>query len=164
MGKPYCQVASNPSKTSLSRAWDIRCHYKNTRETTRALKGMKLKDAKRYLREVIAKRRCIPYRRHNGGVPRQRQAAEFGFTQGRWPRKSVVACRTLLKNAEANAESKGLDTKTLHISHIMTQKAQKQRRRTYRAHGRINPYMSSPCHIELILTSKEAPVKPPAKE
>jgi len=24
-----------------------------------------------------------------------------------------------------------------------------------RAHGRINPYMSSPCHIEMILTEKE---------
>jgi large subunit ribosomal protein L17e len=34
-----------------------------------------------------------------------------------------------------------------------------QRRRTYRAHGRINPYMSSPCHVELILTEKEGPVK-----
>lgn len=29
------------------------------------------------------------------------------------------------------------------------------RRRTYRAHGRINPYMSSPCHIELIVSEKE---------
>ena len=29
------------------------------------------------------------------------------------------------------------------------------RRRTYRAHGRINAYMSSPCHIELILTEKD---------
>lgn len=29
------------------------------------------------------------------------------------------------------------------------------RRRTYRAHGRINPYMSSPCHIEVILSEKE---------
>jgi large subunit ribosomal protein L17e len=28
------------------------------------------------------------------------------------------------------------------------------RRRTYRAHGRINPYMSHPCHIELILAPK----------
>jgi hypothetical protein len=28
------------------------------------------------------------------------------------------------------------------------------RRRTYRAHGRINAYMSSPCHIEIILTEK----------
>ena len=29
------------------------------------------------------------------------------------------------------------------------------RRRTYRAHGRINPYMSSPCHIEVVLLEKE---------
>ena len=29
------------------------------------------------------------------------------------------------------------------------------RRRTYRAHGRINPYMSSPCHIEVCLAEKE---------
>ena len=28
-------------------------------------------------------------------------------------------------------------------------------RRTYRAHGRINPYMSSPCHIEVVLLEKE---------
>ncbi|XP_021905495.1 60S ribosomal protein L17-2-like [Carica papaya] len=45
-----------------------------------------------------------------------------------------------------------------YISHPSDQ-AQKQRRRTYRAHGRINPYMSSPCHIELILSEKEEPVK-----
>ena len=34
-------------------------------------------------------------------------------------------------------------------------RAPKMRRRTYRAHGRINPYMSSPCHIEMILIEKE---------
>ena len=25
----------------------------------------------------------------------------------------------------------------------------------FRAHGRINPYMSSPCHIEVVLVEKE---------
>ncbi|KAJ6676501.1 60S RIBOSOMAL PROTEIN L17 [Salix viminalis] len=54
---------------------------------------------------------------------------------------------------------KGLDVDTLYISHIQVNQAAKQRRRTYRAHGRINPYMSSPCHIELILSEKEEPVK-----
>lgn len=33
---------------------------------------------------------------------------------------------------------KGLDVETLFISHIQVNQAQKQRRRTYRAHGRIN--------------------------
>lgn len=29
------------------------------------------------------------------------------------------------------------------------------RRRTYRAHGRISPYMCSPCHVEVILATKD---------
>lgn len=33
---------------------------------------------------------------------------------------------------------KGLDVDALFISHIQVNQAQKQRRRTYRAHGRIN--------------------------
>ncbi len=33
---------------------------------------------------------------------------------------------------------KGLETENLYIEHIQVNKAQKQRRRTYRAHGRIN--------------------------
>ena len=56
-------------------------------------------------------------------------------------------------------QSKGLDIDSLFISHIQVNKAMQQRRRTYRAHGRINPYMSSPCHVEIILAEKDANVK-----
>merc|ERR1711936_316787 len=62
---------------------------------------------------------------------------------------------TYLKNAESNAEYKGLDADHLVIDHIQVNRAPKMRRRTYRAHGRINPYMSPPCHIELCLVEKE---------
>ena len=61
----------------------------------------------------------------------------------------------MLKNAESNAELKGLHVDSLVIEHIQVNKAPKMRRRTYRAHGRINPYVSSPCHREMILTEKE---------
>lgn len=40
---------------------------------------------------------------------------------------------------------------------------QKTRRRTYRAHGRINPYQGHPCHVEVILSSPGAEV-PRAKD
>ena len=45
----------------------------------------------------------------------------------------------------------------VHFNFLILQvnRAPKMRRRTYRAHGRINPYMSSPCHIELTLVEKE---------
>ena len=35
---------------------------------------------------------------------------------------------------------------------LITRSGQKTRRRTYRAHGRINPYQGHPCHVEVILS------------
>ena len=74
------------------------------------------------------------------------------------PKKCAEILINLLKNAESNAEVKGLDIDNLYITHIQVNRAIPQRRRTYRAHGRINPYMSSPCHVELMLEEKEEPV------
>lgn len=68
----------------------------------------------------------------------------------------------IYRNAEANADVKGLDVDHLVIEHVAVQQAAKIRRRTYRAHGRINPYMSSPCHVEFILTEKKDVVAKPA--
>merc|ERR1711925_53951 len=83
------------------------------------------------------------------------QAAVHGTAQGRWPVKSANFLLDMLKNAESNAEYKGLDADHLVVDHIQVNRAPKMRRRTYRAHGRINPYMSSPCHIEICLVEKE---------
>ena len=76
-----------------------------------------------------------------------------------WPVKSVKYLMDLLVNAEANAEFKGLDIDNCYIHHIQVNQAIKQRRRTYRAHGRIGPYMASPCHVELIVAEKGSIVK-----
>lgn len=112
---------------------------------------MKLQKAFAYLDNVVEHKQVIPFRRFNGGVGRTQQAKEFKTTQGRWPVKSVKFLLNLLKNAEANAEAKGLDVESLVIRNIAVQQAPKTFRRTYRAHGRINPYRSSPCHIEIHL-------------
>merc|ERR1712007_233440 len=80
-------------------------------------------------------------------------------SQGRWPVKSAKIVIDLLKNAESNAEFKNLDTENLIIKHIQVNAAQQGRRRTYRAHGRIGPYMSCPSHIEMILEEKEESVE-----
>lgn len=156
----YSREPDNITKACKARGSDLRVHFKNTREAAQAIKKLDLGKAKRYLEDVIAHKQAIPFRRFCGGVGRTAQAkARHSNGQGRWPVKSAHFLLGLLKNAESNAEVKGLDVDTLYISHIQVNKAQKQRRRTYRAHGRINPYMSSPCHIELILAEKEAPVK-----
>lgn len=92
---------------------------------------------------------------------------------GRWPVKSAKFLLGLLKNAQSNAEVNGLDINELEgtlcilwraqrfsftnfnpiaVSNLIVQQAPKTRRRTYRAHGRINPYQGHPTHIEVILT------------
>ena len=63
---------------------------------------------------------------------------QFGVSRARWPVKSAEFLLGLLKNAEANADTKGLDTGNLIVKHIQVNQAPKQRRRTYRAHGRVS--------------------------
>ena len=160
MGK-FAHEPDAAAKACKARGSDLRVHFKNTREASMAIRGMGLATAKQYLTDVVARKRVVPFRRFCGGVGRTAQAKNEGITtsQGRWPVKSCEFLLGLLKNAESNAEVKGLDTDNLVITHIQCNKAQQQRRRTYRAHGRINPYMSTPCHIELVLSEKEESVK-----
>lgn len=80
------------------------------------------------------------------------------FQIARWPVKSVKFVLSLLKNAEANAEAKGLETSELLIKTIVIQQAPKTRRRTYRAHGRINAYNGHPVHAEVLLVEPASEV------
>ena len=123
-----------------------------------------MKRAIKYLEDVLEHRDCIPYRRFTGHVGRTTQAKLHGVTQGRFPEKSVRHVLQLLKNLSANSEAKGLDVERTYISHFAVQRAIQGRRRTYRAHGRIGPYLSSNCHIEFIATERAESVKKAAED
>ncbi|KAG4305965.1 hypothetical protein PORY_000875 [Pneumocystis oryctolagi] len=149
----------NPAKSAKARGEYLRVHFKNTREAAQAIKGLKLQRALQYLNNVIEHKEAVPFRRYCGGIGRTAQGKPFGVTLARWPKKSAEFLIALLKNAESNADFKGLDTDSLVIKHIQVNKAPKQRQRAYRAHGRINPYMNSPCHVEVILVEEDETVK-----
>ena len=76
-----------------------------------------------------------------------------GQTQGQWLKKIAEFLLHVLRNAESNAELKGLDVGSLVIEHIQVNKAPKVQCTIYRAHGQIHPHPSSRCHTE-ILTEK----------
>ena len=88
----------------------------------------------------------------------------MGLDAGSVAQKSAEFLLHMLRNVESNAELKGLDVDSLVIEHIQVNKAPKMRCRTYRAHDQINPYISSLCHIEMILTEKEQIVPKPEEE
>ena len=120
---------------------------------------MELSRAKAYLNNVLQQKEAIPYTHFTGGRSRHAQAKAMktsGSLAG-WPKNAVKAILNLLENAEANAEKKEVGD-NLIVNHSQVNMAPKGRRRTYRAHGRINPYMRVPSHIEIILTPAAAQV------
>lgn len=155
----YAATAENPARSAAARGSYLRVSFKNTRETAQAINGWKVDKAQQYLEQVLDHKRAIPFRGFDGSIGRTAQGKEFGVTKARWPTKSVKFIQDLLNNAKSNADAKGLDTTKLIVSHIQVNQAPKQRRRTFRAHGRINAYQSSPCHIELILTEEAEAVE-----
>merc|ERR1712232_70318 len=161
MVKTYARTVENEAESCKAKGSNLRVHFKNTRETAQAIKGMMLRKAVAYLTHVVEHKEAIPFRRYCGGVGRTSQAKNAGSTNGqaRWPKKSAEFVLNLLSNAEANAELKSLDMDKLFVAHVQVNRAVQNRRRTYRAHGRINPYMSHPCHVEVILSQKETTVK-----
>lgn len=86
---------------------------------------------KRCLEDVLEHKQDIPFTRFCRGVGRTVQTKNrHSNGQGRRPEKSEKFVLDLLKNAESNAEVKGLDVDPLYISHIQVNQEQKQRRRT----------------------------------
>ncbi|EJU03148.1 ribosomal protein L22 [Dacryopinax primogenitus] len=157
-------VVENPDRYARARGEYLRTHFKNMREVAAALTGLKLTKAYSYLADVQEHKQIIPFRRFAGGVGRESQAKQFKATQGRWPEKSCKFMLSLLKNAESNADAKSLDLADLTIKSIVVQQAPKTRRRTYRAHGRINPYQGHPVHIEVFLHAAGEEVEREEKE
>ena len=111
---------------------------------------MLLTKAEEYLKDVLEHKRCIPYSRYDHSVGRCSAAIQFGLTKGRYPEKSVRIMLNLLKNAKANAETKKLNVEKVLIKNVLVNHATEGRRRTYRAHGSINAYCSSNCHVYII--------------
>ena len=75
------------------------------------------------MENVLELKQCVPFLRFTGHGSRTAQAKEFKANQGRWPAKSAKHVLALLKNLQANAESKGLDADKCVISHAATQRA-----------------------------------------
>ena len=160
----YSLDPENPTKSCKSRGSNLCVHFKNTQETAQAIKGMHIRKPTKRLKDVTLKKQRVPFRCYSGGVGRCAQAKQWGWMQVRWPKKSVEFLLHMLSNAKSNAEVKGLDVDSVVIENIQVNKAAKMWCRTYRAHGQIIPYMSSPSPTEMILTEKEQIVPKPEEQ
>mmetsp|Transcript_20891 Transcript_20891/g.30999 ORF Transcript_20891/g.30999 Transcript_20891/m.30999 type:complete len:194 (-) Transcript_20891:21-602(-) len=150
MGR-YGREPENVEGSCKARGSQLRTHFKKMHEVGAFIRGMKIEAAIKYLEQVLDKERAIPFKHFRAGCGRHAQAKliKAPGDQVGWPEKSCKYMLDLLTNLKANAEAKGLNVDETFIRHVQVNMAVKMRRRTYRAHGRINPYMCHPCHVEL---------------
>lgn len=145
----------DPEKTVKASAREIRVSHKSAREVCKTIKGMMLTSAKQYLKDVVRKKRPVPFRRFTKKLG-HRHGLEKAFA-GRYPVKTAAHILKLLEGAEANAENKGLDTDRLRIVHAASSQGMKIKRYMPRAQGRTTPDFETLCHIEVAL--EEQPEK-----
>lgn len=142
----------DPVKTAIASGRDLRISYKHAVEICSSIRGRSLKNAKDFLNEVIEMRRPIPFKKYKGKVGHRRGLHKW--YAGRYPVKAAKAILKILKEAEANAEYKGLDIDNLWIIHAAAHKGTKIRKYIQRAFGRSTPYFQQLVHVEIGLEER----------
>ncbi len=151
-GYSIIEETLNPEKTAKASGRELKVSHKAAREVCKAVKGMNLGQAKAYLRDVMIKKKAIPYTRytkklgHKGGTPKR-------FV-GRYPIVTAERVLRVIEAAQANAENKGLDVDRLRIIHAAAYQGVKLKRYTPRAHGRASPKYNTTTHVEIVLDEK----------
>ena len=142
----------DPEKTAKASGREIRVSHKAAREVCKTIKGMTLTNAKTYLKDVIEKKKSVPFRRYKKKLG-HRSGIE-GTSAGKYPVKTAQRVLRVIEGAEANAENKGLDVDRLRVFHAAAYPGIKIKRYTPRAHGRASPKYETTTHIEIVLDEK----------
>ncbi|MBN2094563.1 MAG: hypothetical protein JW727_00800 [Candidatus Aenigmarchaeota archaeon] len=130
---------SNEIKGNTAKAcnYNARVSFKNSKFVCRAIKGMDVQKAKKFLEEVLEKKRSI---------------------NGKYYSSIASEILMLIKSAEKNAEFKNLDLNNIFVAHIASAKGTTMRRRRHK--NKIGSKLKA-AHLEVIL--RERPIAGAAK-
>ncbi|MHC1635912.1 MAG: 50S ribosomal protein L22 [Candidatus Methanospirareceae archaeon] len=145
----FCTDRFDEETTAKAMAYELHISPKHSFEICRAIKGMRVRDAEKFLKEVIEMKRPVPFKRYKKKVAHKR-GLEKWFA-GRYPVKAAKEVLKLIMNAKNNAEYKGLDADNMRICHIATKKGRTIRSYFPRAFGRATPKNIETVTIEVIL-------------
>ena len=138
----------DPETSSKAMGSELHISPKRSRELCKAVKGMKTKAAKRYLEDVVILKQAVPFGRHNDSLGHKKGP----MAAGRYPVKVATEMLKLLKNAESNAEYKGLNPDHMYIAHAAMKRGRVIHGMRPRARGRASPKNTETVNIELIIS------------
>ncbi len=148
----YSIKLQDESKVAKAVIREVPVHPKVIVEIAKAIKGMNLKKAETFLENVIKQKEPVPFRRSNKKVSHRRGLSDrWGVPSGRYPVKAAKYVLNVLKNAENNADNKGLEIDKLVIYHIGVSKGLTLKRAMPRAFGRADIIRKFRSNIEVIV-------------
>ncbi len=155
----YSAKVEDDIKVARAVAREVPVSVKKVVNLARALKGMSVSEARRFLEDIIEGKEYTPMWRHRKKIAHHRGvAAKWGVPQGKRPVKAAKYLLKLLDNVVANAENKGLGAeelgdfeRNLKIIHIAAHKGFTLKRYMPRAFGRSSPKFRHTSNIEIIV-------------
>lgn len=146
-------------ETAIVNGRDLSISKKHAVEICSFIRGKSVERSKQLLQQVIEKKIALPFRRFNRDMGHRRGA----MAAGRYPFKASKVILQLLGSLEANAQNKGLDTKSLYITHIVANKAP-----TPWHYGRLRRRKMKRAHVTIVAgekaVKKQEPKEKPEKQ
>ncbi len=135
---------------SSSRAMGSELHIspKKSRELCKQIKGMHVPVAREYLEKVVLLEQAVPFGRHCDSMGHRKGPMAAGC----YPVKVAAEFLKILKNAESNAEYKGLDADHMYIAHTAAKRGRVIHGMRPRARGRASPKNTETVNVEMILS------------
>ena len=144
-------VEADPEKTARSIGKEMPISPKAAMEVCRAIRGLPVEKAKKFLEGVIKATVAVPYKRYLYQITHQKG----GVGPGRFPKKAAKHILYVVTDAQNNAEYKGLDTENLDVMTAAAHRGRIWHQRMPRAHGRWTQKDRNTVNIEIILKKRE---------
>ena len=144
----YAYEPEDATRAARAMGYELDISFKHAVELCRAIKGMKIDQAIRFLEEVAELKRVVPFKKHDKKVPHKRGLSKW--YAGRYPQKAAKHLLKVLKNLDANAEYKGIEKERLIITHAQAKKGRVLKRYMPRAFGRATPRFKQLTTVEFI--------------
>lgn len=148
MARIKYSVEMDPERTSKAMGSELHISPKKSREICCKIKGMKTAEARKFLEDVIALKQAVPFKRHHDGAGHRKGP----MAAGRYPVNASKEFLKILKNAESNAEYKGLEPSQMYIAHAVVQRGRVIHGIIPRARGRATPKNTDTVNIEMVLS------------
>jgi len=145
-------IQMDPEKTSKAIGKEASVSPKHCREVCKMLVGMKVEDAKTYLKDVADAKTPVPYTRFKIYLSPKPKVGP-----GRYPRNAALAILRVVESAQSNAEYKGLEADGMKVKVAAAHRGRVQKGFMPRAQGRSTPWNDQTTNIEIVLEEVEAP-------